>query len=339
MSNLLLARPKLSTDYLDLSYGEAHIVRETLFRVLDLNSNVFAIDLLANNKAEYQSPTGYAPLVKYLEDKHQAPIVISNGAKQALAASFYALHKMGKRKLGMTPIHWCLFPPIIRAHNLEPVSDICDDYDAYLAVLPRNPDGQHLTAHQAQHLASWHKELGIPFIYDGVYNSPVYLPNYEDYGSIGDVEVYSMSKFLGVSGLRCGYAVIHNEEMYHLIQEYIEMMTVGVSTASQDIVLSLLSDLKTDDRYVDFYQGCQNGLAANKAVVADIREDILELPVNIFDVNGMFLFARCLRPDVFEKAKIHIADGCHFGREGYIRMNLAVKKEVLIEVVERLNNV
>jgi aspartate/methionine/tyrosine aminotransferase len=340
MSNLLLAIPKLSPDHIDLSVGEAHIVRHALFTTLDLyrSQNALSVDLYSNNKCEYQPPTGYSPLVKFLEDKHQAPVVITNGAKQALGATAYALHKMGKKTIGLHCPWWCLIPPLMQAHGMEAVCD-GDMYDAYLAVLPNNPDGQMLDPTQFKYLADWHKELDIPFIHDAVYYNPIYLPTYKDFPAYGDVQIYSMSKFLGLSGLRVGYCVCPNEQFYHLIQEYMEMMTVGVSTVSQSIVLELLTDLEQKPTYDTFIQRCQKGLFENKTIIKSIRKDILDVPENITDIAGMFYFGKVHRPDVFEKAKVNVANGIHFGREGYIRTNLAVRKEVLIEFVERLNNV
>src|SRR5271165_2317037 len=122
MSNLFLAIPKLDASWIDLSVGEAHIVRDALFNTLDLNrsQNKPMIDLHTFNKCEYQPPTGYQPLVKFLENKYQAPIVITNGAKNALGAVFYALHKMNKPILGMRKVNWALIPPLVQTHNLIP---------------------------------------------------------------------------------------------------------------------------------------------------------------------------------------------------------------------------
>lgn len=337
MSKILLAKPKLCSESIDLAVGEAHIVRDSLFNALSLDTNVFCIDLSANHNCEYQDPTGYAPLVKYLEDKHQAPVVITNGAKQGLGSIFYALNKMGKKQLGLRNIYWALIPPLVEAHNLQVSYD--QNYDAFLAVLPSNPDGHMISAEQATYLANWHRDQNIPFIIDEVYNSPVYVSNYEGYGKLGDVQLYSMSKGLGLSGLRVGYAVCHNKKLYHLIQEYVEMMTVGVSTASQSIVLDLLQELDDTNKYNMFVKCCQNHLYENKTIIKLINKNILNVPDDMENIAGMFAFVKCNNREAFNKTKIHIADGIHFGKDGFIRMNLAVRKEVLIEVVQRLNNV
>lgn len=338
MSNLLLAIPKLDPSWIDLSVGEAHIVRHALFNTLDLyrSQSALSVDLYSNNKCEYQSPTGYPLLVKFLEDKHQAPVVITNGAKQALGAVSYALNKMGKKRVALTRPYWALLPPIMKAHGLEAVDHT---YDAFLAVLPGNPSGNMFESEQIKLLDEWHKNNNVPLIHDAVYYNPIYLPTYKNFYAFGDVQIYSMSKYLGLSGLRVGYCVCPNEQFYHLIQEYMEMMTVGVSTVSQSVVLELLTDLEQKDTYDTFIQRCQEGLIENKTIIKSIRKDILDVPEDMVDRNGMFFWGKVNNLDAFEKAKVNVADGHHFGQDGYVRMNLAVEKEVLIEVVERLNNV
>jgi aspartate/methionine/tyrosine aminotransferase len=340
MSKILLAKPKLSDGWIDTSVGEAHIVRDALFKAFD-NFTLHMVDLATKHKSEYQDPAGFPPLVKFLEDKYQAPVVITNGAKQALSASFYVLQKLGKRKLGLHCPWWCLLPPLIEANGLEPIcANDNTNYDAYLAVLPGNPDGHMFDLDHVKKLATQHREFNIPFIHDAVYYSPVYLPQQKTFPAFGDVQIFSASKSWGLSGLRAGYCVCYNHDYYHPIQSYVEMMTVGVSTASQEIVHKLLLDLKAyPDKESAFIRECQNKLYIAKSIIKNVRPDVLEVPIDITDTPGMFLFARAPKPEVFEKAKVNVAHGAAFGKEGYVRINLAVPTETLIEVVKRLNDV
>jgi aspartate/methionine/tyrosine aminotransferase len=339
MSNLLLAIPKLGEGWLDLSVGEAHIVRNALLTTLDLyrSQNQLSVDLYSNNKCEYQPPTGYPPLVKFLEDKHQAPVVITNGAKQAIGAVAYALNKMDKKRVALTRPVWPLIPPLLKAHGLETVDR---SYDAYMAVLPNNPSGSMFDGmERIKTLVEWHKDNNVPFIHDGVYYNPIYLPTYKDFPALGDVQIYSMSKYLGLSGLRIGFAVCKNEQFYHDIQEYMEMMTVGVSTVSQSIVLELLTDLEQKETYNIFIQRCQEGLIENKTIIKSIRKDILDVPEDIVDQNGMFgWFKKGKEYEKLQYAKINVADGEGFGDASRVRINLAVSIDTIKEVVKRINN-
>jgi aspartate/methionine/tyrosine aminotransferase len=339
MSKILLALPKLDDGWLDVSVGESHLVRHALFKVFD-DFPIQLIDLTTTRKSEYQSPNGYAPLVKLLEDKHQAPVVITNGAKQGLGAVFSTLQKLGKHTLGMRCPWWALMPPHAETHGLKPVCANDTKYDAYLAVLPNNPDGFMLDPAYAQKLAEYHKDFGIPFIHDGVYYSSQYCPKQRTFPAFGDVQIFSASKSFGLSGLRVGWVVCNNHDYYHPVQEYMEMMTTGLSTASQSIMYRLLMDMDSrKDKKSEFIRECQNKLYIAKSIMRNLPPDVMDVPNNITDVPGMFLFARCHKPEVFEKAKVNVADGELFGVPGFARINLAVPTETLIEVVERVNNV
>lgn len=330
--NILTARPILPHGTIDLSVGEAHVVREALFKTLGKSS--YLVHLESNNKAEYPPIAGYEPLVRLLEDKYKAPVVITNGAKQALAATFYALNKMGKTKLGMRTPFWALIPQLAAAHGLS----IAEKYDAYLAILPNNPDGFMFDYDYAKYLSDYHKDLGIPFIHDAAYYTPTYLPDGFNFGSLGDVQIYSMSKMYGLSGLRIGYTVCSNTDYYCLIKEYMEMMTVGVSTASQDIAFNLIRELHCDGKKeLTFTQEARKQLYIAKALCKTIRKDVLEVPNDVVNIPGPFGWFGVGKNCNFEKAGIHVINGRFFGDECMVRLNLALPTDVLIDAIERLN--
>lgn len=332
---MLLAKQNLPEGHIDCAVGEAHIIRDTLFKTFGTNYLNNLVFTSLEDKSEYPPASGYDPLVKFLENKHNAPVIITNGAKQGLAASFYALHKMGKRNIGMRNPFWMLLPPLIETSGLKFVEK---DFDSFLAVLPNNPDNFMHSYEDAKFLGERYKDMGIPFIHDAAYYTPIHLPTFKEFGPIGDLQIYSLSKMYGISGLRVGYIVIHNMEYYDLIQEYMEMMTVGVSTISQDICFNLFTELDSNlIKYNKFVKECQNLLYVAKSICKTIDKRILDVPEGVEKEPGMFLFAKLNKENAFKDARVCIADGKYFGKEGFIRMNLAVKTETLIEVVQRLN--
>jgi aspartate/methionine/tyrosine aminotransferase len=332
MTDILLAKPKLSEGWIDCATGESHIVREALINAFDLDSSIYHSKY---NKMEYQPPNGYDPLVKLLENKHQAPVIITNGAKQALSASFYALHKIGKRRLGMRTPYWALIPPLANANGLE----CCDKYDCYLAVLPNNPDNYMQPYYDASIEFYSCKEQNIPVIHDAVYYSPSYIPYDTIYGALGDLQIFSASKSLGLSGLRIGYVVCHDTSYYKNILEYIEMMTVGVSLPSQSIYYDLLQEMDAcKDRTEKFIAECRSEFYAARALCKTIKKSVLEVPEDILNSCGMFCWAKRGENCDFENAKIHIIDGGSFGDQSKVRLNLGLPVRTIAEVVERLNS-
>ena len=331
MTDILLAKPKLPPDFIDVSVGEPHLVRDNLIKVFNLNNSLKSIDV---QEMAYPYSTGYQPLVKYLEDKHQAPVIITNGAKQALGAVFYALSKMNKTKVNMRRPYWALIPPLARMHGIDCVYD--SEGQAELCLAPNNPDG---FVPDLEQLSKSCQEKNIPLIHDAAYYTHIYLPRKVKLTTIGDVQIFSISKMLGLSGLRLGYAVCPNVEFYQYIKEYMEAMTVGVSIVSQKFLYKLMVDIMEPQPYQvrGFEDMCSNDLEDNKRMLLRLDSEVLEIPNNIKDISGMFGWFKVGSKADFNKAKIHPISGDLFGMPGYIRMNLAFSKSTMQEIVNRLD--
>ncbi len=347
MSDILLAKPKLPPDWIDVSVGEPYLVRDTLIKVFQVEEEL-KIGHLKVDDLVYPPPTGYQPLVKHLEDKHGAPVIITNGAKQALGACFYALKKMGKSQMGMKLPYWALIPPLAQMHGMNCVTSGPDSilenedlgFDSYLLLAPNNPDGHCPDPESLKKIAAKLKEKNIPFIHDAAYYTHIYLPQTHTLPAVGDVQIYSISKMLGFSGLRLGYAVCPNLEFYKLIQEYMEAMTVGVSIASQTWLYDLLDRrMRSFPTLVGRFEGISSmALEANKKLCLQIDPDVLEVPKSLPDNPGMFGWFNTGPKFNSEKSKINFISGALFGVPGMIRMNLAFSYERMQEIVYRLNS-
>jgi len=339
MSDILLAKPVLPPDWIDVSVGEPHIVRDTLLKVFDMS--VWDLPQV-DHMYEYPSPIGYAPLVKLLEDKHQAPVIITNGAKQGLGAVFYALEKMDKRYICMKTPYWCLIPPLAKMHALEPTfgEPNVESEDPYLLLAPNNPDGQVATAQELKDLSATYKAANVPFIHDAAYYTRSYMPNGHTLPAIGDVQIYSISKMLGLSGLRIGYVVCPNVEYYKLIQQYMEAMTVGVSIVSQMVTEHILHRMHGYPTLTEAFEN-QVALALDnsKKLMKQVDPEILEIPENIEQTAGMFGWFKAGPKADFTKSKVNVIDGTLFGAPGMVRMNLAFPSDKIEEIVKRLNSV
>src|SRR6185369_13145972 len=342
MSDILLAKPKLPPDWIDVSVGEPHLVRDNLIEVFQLEEEL-KIGHLKLEDLVYPAPTGYPPLVKFLEQKHGAPVIITNGAKQALGAVFYALRKMGKEHVAMRSPYWCLIPPLAKMHGLEPTfaDPNVESEDPYLLLAPNNPDGYCPSPAQLKEWSDQYKAAGIPFIHDAAYYTHIYLPETHTLPAIGDVQIYSISKMLGFSGFRLGYAVCHNLEFYKLIQEYMEAMTVGVSISSQTWLYDLLDRrMRSLPTLVQKFEGiCSMELEQNKKICSQINPDVLEVPANLIETPGMFGWFKVGQKADFTKSKINLVDGSLFGVPGMVRLNLAFPSDMIEEIVKRFNSV
>jgi aspartate/methionine/tyrosine aminotransferase len=327
MTDVLAARPKLPPDWIDLAVGEAYVVKQALAQQLDIHTP----PVLVSEDLEYPHPAGYEPLIELLQQWFiEEKILITNGAKQALGAMAYALNKMGKTTISLPSPYWCLLPPILKAHGLR----CFPNADAHLLVLPNNPDNAIPSSETIDALL----KQGKPVIHDAAYYNHIYLPADYVLHPIGDVQIHSMSKYLGMSGLRVGVAVCTNRDFYRLMLEYIEMMTVGVSIASQKLVYRILKSLYENEGVCSAFEAtARTSLLRAKHCFDKADRSVLEPSTNLTASPGMFAWMRCKRPEVLKRAKIHVPDGSHFGKEGFVRINLAVKPETLEQAVERIN--
>lgn len=331
MKDILLAKTALPADVIDASIGEPHLVREILIKTFDIHPYELP---KVTGMYEYPSPIGYDKLIQLLEEKYKAPVIITNGAKQGLAASFYALKQMGFHSYGMRTPYWALIPPLATMHGLEHAQE---DWESYLLLAPNNPDGHVSSAKELKAFAETLKDLNVPLIHDAAYYTHSYMPETHSLPAIGDLQIYSISKMLGLSGLRVGFVVCHNREMFNHILHYMEAMTVGVSNISQIFLFDLMKRMNAYPTLNQKFEGLASmALEESKKIIQNISPEVLE----ITDIpNGMFGWFKVGPKADFAKAKVKVIDGALFGAPGMIRMNLAISHGQLKEAVERLNNV
>lgn len=331
MSNILLAQPILEDGWIDLSVGEPHLIRETLLSMIDVKS---CLPNMSSNDFIYPSPQGAKELVEYLENKYKYPVVVTNGAKQGLGATFYAIEKMGIHNVGMRSPHWALIPELADMHQIRLTyreaiggSRFGDGFtDADLIISPNNPDGHisNLATDQARCIKNNVIMVHDAAYYTGIYMGPDFVP--EVYG---DVQVFSMSKMLGLSSLRLGFVVCKNQEIYKHILHYMEHMTVGVGKLQQLFALNILNNLNLKE----FENKCFSALQNNRKMFDSLKPGILKFNEHC----GMFLWAKLLDSGAFKRAKLHIISGESFGDETFVRINLGLEPNIMQEVVHRLN--
>jgi aspartate/methionine/tyrosine aminotransferase len=321
--------------WIDLAVGEAHIVRQAL--VDTYPSWIFDCHQ-SNVECDYQPPNGYPPLVKLLERRYEpygARVVITAGAKQALAATFYAAKLKGMTHVAMRAPYWSQMPAGIRLAGLQPwFSDEPVEHSAYLLVSPNNPDGAVIDKEEALRMQARCKALGVPFVHDAAYHTPTY-------GCRGPLlagtSVHSVSKSHGLSGLRIGYLVTDDPETYQAACEYVEAATVGVSLLSQRLLERLFAFEEQDPpAYASFVHRSEEALRRAKEIVSELKPEVLDAS-NAATSTGMFGWFKAGPRFNADAAQVHVAPGYAFGDPSRVRLNLAVDPQVLREAVKRLN--
>ncbi len=101
-------------EMIDLRIGEAKSIGEITYKLHSLSNRVISSEL---KDWEYASK-GYAPLVQFLEEKHSSPIIITNGANQALHAALSVLKQRNYKSLGVRLPYWNRIPELLKLLNM-----------------------------------------------------------------------------------------------------------------------------------------------------------------------------------------------------------------------------
>jgi aspartate/methionine/tyrosine aminotransferase len=326
MSNdVLMARTRLPAGHLDLGIGEPHVLRDLVVKAFDLGSFSF------NNLPkiwEYAPPNGYGPLVKLLEEAYQAPVVVTAGAKHGIFATLHAVREHGAKSVAYRKPYWSSFPYMMERAGLRSVTSSLRA-DAHLLVMPNNPDGHVYDPEVAQ---AYCNGL-IPVIHDAAYYTPSYMEAAE-LQPLGDMQVFSVSKMYGLSGLRLGWVVCRNPAYYSQLTSFVEATTAGISTASQRILMHLIEVERADPSIRHRYATeMRKHLVWAHQKLNDLDPEVL------IPERNLGMFGWCRKGPRFNalKARVNVMDGAAFGDSEKVRLNLAVSRSTLTAAVKRFN--
>lgn len=309
-----MAIPKGSgSNVFNLAVGEAEFLRQRLRHLVDSDIKVWPW-----TQTTYPELGGNEELLNVLKQAGYGPhVVVTNGAKQALLAAFYAMQKVyGKRKVSHEPPYWPSYPTLTNLVGMEFVNVRHPD-SIHCNTSPNNPDGRQLD-----------EECHV---WDAAYANPVYGWNRVTPKHL--VSVWSMAKQFGASGLRVGWLCTHDQEVAEAAAYYVEITTSGVSGFAQqkaaDIIQAYNSD--TNLQYLTV-EGGQKRLFLNASCFKDALskycEDVRGVPAG---EAGMFAWFKVSESDLarFEnalrEAKVLLVTGEACGmvkKSGWFRMNL-----------------
>ena len=337
MSNASFIRDgALPPGWVDLGIGEARIVRRALERTLGVDFLLRSED----SELDYQPVRGNAALLKEAEHLHKAPCVATVGAKQAVFAALTVAKNRGYVRLGMRAPAW---PPLVhaaRSLNMDVV--LCDpgaydEYDCYLLVSPNNPDGFEYPLASILTLDQQLRAAGKFFIHDAAYACEPYTST--PLFTVGDVQVVSVSKRFGLSGLRVGWAVARDELVVHELQDVVETISAGVCGTAQGAVAKLLKRLRVNPALTALYTAeCRSSIDLAREAAKGFNSVVLATdPSQV--MNGAF--AWCKKGPRFdaEALKVKLVDGELYGCPGFARVNLVGDVADVRELARRTHEI
>jgi len=335
-NEMRLARVDMGPGWIDLGYGEPVVIQKILHQILDRVPIALPTgkDLL---NSQYQPPKGMQRLVDFLEKKYGAKVVVTNGAKQGIAAVMYALKKMGHNACTMHRPYWTSTPNLIQTQGLDVkfLDEPNSATGALLLTAPNNPDGMDFSQAQLKQMTEDAKANGVKLIHDAAYYSMIYSMDVPAI-PVGDVQIYSFAKMYGLSGLRIGYVVCRDESFVQYVTEFVEKSCSGVSTASQEMALTIETHFANNPKeYELFVTLCRGAIAESASMMNALDPEVLE--VQWPKCNSMFGWAKVGPKFDAKAAKVNMIDGDLFGKPGYVRFNLAVDSDLIKTAVDRLN--
>lgn len=149
-------------------------------------------------------------------DCPSSSLVYGNGSTQVINATLYAISKRLDRQIvvGYEPPFYMLMHEYLSSCKfVELTTDLTRlDIDVEIVIDPNNPSGEHRV----------NKSNASYVIYDRAYNWPIYMRKSQAVtptsSNKNHITVYTISKSLGMGGLRLGWAFINDVHLREEIQ-------------------------------------------------------------------------------------------------------------------------
>lgn len=329
MDNDMLMAKATPPGWINLAVGEPGVLQD-LFTVHFQHG----LRLRTEPYQAYPEPGGLSHLRDELrrytnqENPYQTPhIVVTNGAKQALLAAYYAYRKLKNltafsHRRPAWPSHRTLAELAGYTHFFSFHPDTVDaklrEHTLIVNTSPNNPDGSiDKTECDIFDAAYAHAMYGFDWATD--------VPKHE-------TSVHSAAKLFGLSGDRIGWLATSNPEIARLASEYVEATTSGVALAVQHRLFSFMTTVR-DDRLTA--RKAYNDVAAQMAAQRARLQEVLALSVQTQGMFAWFESSRAL--DVcLTQAKVVTLPGAACGMTGWRRLNIGASPFSYELAMERL---
>jgi aspartate/methionine/tyrosine aminotransferase len=314
----------------NLAWGEPVVVREVLDKYY--NPLISQIDVVSLSYPPYRVDTELALLLQKITGyKH---IIITTGATGAINTVLRVLKKEGRTECITTEPHFPFYPDIIKKcgmnHQNKLTSDNLPPYKKVRLVdVPSNPWGHIRNVTDTDNNVVW----------DSVYANPVYINTQVGLSVEHRVNINSLSKWLGLTGLRIGWIGTNNTEDFKLFYDDVLYETCGVSTLGQSLALDILKKVDLDSF----------GKEANTRI--NMNRDEFQKLGGFFDnqeipINGMFypVWVKDKAIEIVTRAGVDFITLKAVGSDSLIRFNLAQNNKITkdaikaIKTADRLRN-
>lgn len=359
---------KKGKDIINLSIGEPDFFTPEDAK----NGGKWAID---NNKTKYGPASGNPELkeeiVKKLKEENNVSatvenIVISNGAKQAITNSFFAILNSDDEVLIPTPC-WVSYPEIVKLAGGKPVFVKTNKEDDFLvnckeienaltnktkAIIinnPSNPTGAVYDRETLEEIAEFAVKNNLMILSDEIYERLAYDGEFTSLWSFSDkikentIIVNGFSKAFSMTGWRLGYTVA-SKEVTNAISSIQSHITSHPSTISQYAGLYALQKCKDEvevmrstykkrrDMIVDFFDKWNKLSIIKPSGAFYIFMDISSLKDKLEGSSKSFDF--CSK--ILDKEGVALIPGAGFEEDNFVRMSYAASEKDIKRGLEKI---
>lgn len=306
----------------DLGFGYPICVKEVLDLMYTprIDNSIMTLD--------YPQYEGKQELINYIRSLTvKKYIIITNGATQAINIALRSFKKAENRSIVNTnqytfPYYSFMINKADFEHRNNSIVDFKNsDSVLNLIDMPSNPYG-------IMH------EIKDPFnntIWDSVYNNKTYVNERINRSVDCRVEVNSVSKMLGISGVRIGWIATDSIADYNLFYKEIQAENCGLSVLSQDLVIDIFNKLDQEA----FFTIAQGRVNYNRSEFLKLNSflDGQDVPS-----NGMFYCAWVDNKgvDIIDKANVNYITLETELKRKLIRFNLAQNNEVTKKAIKAI---
>jgi aspartate/methionine/tyrosine aminotransferase len=269
-------------------------------------------------------------------DSPSSWLAYGNGSTQVIHATLYALTKLvaPNRKLVVgyrPPVYMLMHEYLSHCGFVEVTFDLTrTDLDVEIVIDPNNPTGEHRR-----------QQSSAPYvIFDRAYNWPIYCDKVIPTSiAKNHITVYTISKALGMGGLRLGWAFINDMDLIEEIKRAIFVIGIcpnsfGMSAATK--VFNLFQeDPSLSRRYTS---NLKSEIAARMNRTKEYKQ------FEVTNTSGPYAWIRSkdgtdIAAYLFDHHGIAVKSGKYFGSTAdYARLSLICSGEDFFEAMDRLKD-
>lgn len=317
--------------------------------------------------------TYYNALINWFEKRHgyhidKEQVIYTSGVVPAISAIIKALAPAGSKVVVQTPVYNCFFSSIrnngcitaesplkrveIDSHSFTYMMDfdslekICSEDSTRLMLLcnPHNPAGRCWSREELQRVAEICNANGVTVVSDEIH-CELTIPGhtYTPYGTVDSnaVVCVSPSKAFNTAGLQIANIICPDEAVRKAVDRAININEVcDVNPFGPIALIASYSQKGAEwlEKLKEYLH--ENWLYAKDVLsrrlpdcpVAELEATyLLWMDVSVFGINSTDM-----EDELLQKAKVWLNSGDMYGKDGYMRINLACQRETLVTALERV---